>query len=242
MPSRLDIAAEERYLFLVKYLACTSISVKQLQYAHVANETVPGVVNTWLTFMLPLALVLLIGAARRNLKEVHHGALAIWSGYQLVNVATGETPRSSRQLYVPDSRVMVCIHLLHIFVDFVKLRVGRFRPDFFARCQYDSVLDACTGIPSVVSEGRKSFPSGHSSSAWFGCVFLMLFLAGKNRCFAFDATFQHSGILWSRFLRLAIALSPLFLGTYVAVSRWEDHWHHPTDSRFFLVPRHSCST
>lgn len=110
------------------------------------------------------------------------------------------------------------------YSDFVKLRVGRFRPDFFDRCKYDAVLKACTGNASVILEGRRSFPSGHSSSAFFGCVFLLLFLAGKNRCFAYSATFPTSGILQSRLLRLIIAIAPLFLSTYVAVSRWEDHW------------------
>ena len=60
----------------------------QLQYEHVAKEHVPGDTNTWLTFMLPLGLMLLISVVRRSLKEAHHSALAIWSGNQLNNVAT----------------------------------------------------------------------------------------------------------------------------------------------------------
>jgi len=172
-----------------------------LQYKHVYQEHVPGEVNTWLTLMLPLAIVLLISAVRRSLKETHHAALGLYAGYQLNNLVT----------------------------NFIKLRVGRLRPDFWDRCQYDAIKDICTGPFSLVQEGRRSFPSGHSSSAFFGCVYLMLFLAGKNRCFAYSATFQSSGVLQSRFLRMFIAISPLFGSTYVAVSRWEDHWHHPTD-------------
>lgn len=111
-----------------------------------------------------------------------------------------------------------------IRADFIKFRVGRFRQDFFDRCQYDAVQDICTEPAGIVSEGRRSFPSGHSSSAFFGCVFLVLFLAGKNRAFAYSVTFPGSGILMSRLLRVLICISPLFLSSFIAMSRWEDHW------------------
>lgn len=121
-------------------------------------------------------------------------------------------------LHVKDALLMVFPS------DFIKGRVGRFRPDFFSRCQWDATREICTGIPAVIQEGRRSFPSGHSSSAFFGCVFLVLFLAGKNRAFTFSSTWPQSGILYSRYLRLGVAVWPLFLCFYIAISRWEDHW------------------
>jgi hypothetical protein len=66
------------------------------------------------------------------------------------------------------------------------LVIGRPRPDFFWRCFPDGKMNAelkCTGEESVIIEGRKSFPSGHSSCKYFYSIhFIMSVLSTKHDC------------------------------------------------------------
>ncbi|XP_062126149.1 phospholipid phosphatase 5 isoform X1 [Drosophila sulfurigaster albostrigata] len=118
----------------------------------------------------------------------------------------------------------------------LKITVGRPRPDYFYRCFPDgimllnetantmgsSLLDFnCTGIASEINEGRKSFPSGHSSFAFASFGFVTYYVGAKLH--AFDA--RGRGQTW----RLCVAIVPLIVATLVAVSRTCDYHHHWQD-------------
>ncbi|EDV47904.1 phospholipid phosphatase 5 isoform X1 [Drosophila erecta] len=118
----------------------------------------------------------------------------------------------------------------------LKITVGRPRPDYFYRCFPDgvmvlnttssgldtSILDFnCTGLPGDINEGRKSFPSGHSSFAFASFGFIAYYIGAKLH--AFDV--RGRGHTW----RLCIAVIPLFIALLVAVSRTCDYHHHWQD-------------
>ncbi|GAB4840334.1 hypothetical protein Ancab_021101 [Ancistrocladus abbreviatus] len=85
---------------------------------------------------------------------------------------------------------------------------------------YDNLGNViCHGEDSVIREGHKSFPSGHTSWSFAGLGFLSLYLSGKIKAF------NRKGHI----AKLCIIFLPLLAASLVAVSRVDDYWHHWQD-------------
>jgi diacylglycerol diphosphate phosphatase/phosphatidate phosphatase len=99
-----------------------------------------------------------------------------------------------------------------------QLWAGRLRPDFLSRCQYNAEQGKCTGDPQVIWEGRRSFPSGHSSNSFAGLGFLSLWLAlalGVRHRASQDKWITSGGIAW----KWVVVVLPLLGASYIAISR-----------------------
>ncbi|RPA89585.1 PAP2-domain-containing protein [Choiromyces venosus 120613-1] len=112
----------------------------------------------------------------------------------------------------------------------LKNTTGKPRPDLIARCKPTEGASnipvfglanytICTGDKTLLKDGFKSWPSGHSSIAFAGLGYLSLFLAGKLH------VFDTRGEVWKTML----VLIPLLAASLIAVSRIMDARHHPFD-------------
>ncbi|XP_009134688.1 putative lipid phosphate phosphatase 3, chloroplastic [Brassica rapa] len=148
--------------------------------------------------LLPLAIFIFIYFRRRDVYDLHHAVLGL----------------------------LYSVLVTAVLTDSIKNAVGRPRPDFFWRCfpdgkaVYDALGDViCHGDKSVIREGHKSFPSGHTSWSFAGLGFLSLYLSGKIR--AFDGK--------GHVAKLCIVILPLLVAALVGISRVDDYWHHWQD-------------
>jgi len=130
--------------------------------------------------------------------------------------------------------LLTSVFLTIAVTNMIKLAVGRPRPDFKERCWgTGAAMWSVAGEPicnddseaqrKLVVDGRKSFPSGHSSSTMSGLLYLSLYLHAKMP--SFGVRQPRGGVVW----RLLVLLAPIGLWAFVAVSRVMDHRHHPTD-------------
>ncbi|KAI4357738.1 hypothetical protein L6164_001669 [Bauhinia variegata] len=163
------------------------------------DNTIPFWAVPVIAILIPLAVFVAYYIIRKNVYDFHHAILGL----------------------------LFSVLITAVITDAIKDGVGRPRPDFFWRCFPDGkgVFDPrttdvrCTGVKSVIKEGHKSFPSGHTSWSFAGLSFLGWYLSGKIR--AFDRR--------GHVAKLCLVFLPILMAALVAVSRVDDYWHHWQD-------------
>ncbi|KAM0933104.1 putative phosphatidate phosphatase [Dioscorea sansibarensis] len=163
------------------------------------SNTVPVWALPIIAVLLPIAVFVGFYFRRRDVYDLHHAILGL----------------------------LYSVLITAVITDAIKDAVGRPRPDFFWRCfpdgkeLYDNITGnvICHGEKSVIKEGHKSFPSGHTSWAFSGLGFLALYLSGKIK------VFDRRGHI----AKLCVVFLPLLCASLVGISRVDDYWHHWQD-------------
>lgn len=136
--------------------------------------------------------------------------------------------RGSTNMHDSILGLFVSLSVAGVLTDFLKIWIGRPRPDFLERCgpiegtsRYDfvdvTVCSAPLGI-AYLNDGMKSTPSGHASLSFSGLFYLYLWLYQELKLSRHVSTYIH----------IACFL-PLLLAIYVSLSRTQDYRHHFID-------------
>ena len=137
--------------------------------------------------------------------------------------------------------LLLSVAISFVFVNSVKQACGNYRPDFAARCWGSATADPvwkeygkpdCGNLENEsllndVRQGRRSFPSGHTSMSFSGLFYLSLYLMYYLKCFGGSRTNTErtEAFVW----KVLISLAPLSVAVGVAITRIRDMWHHPED-------------
>jgi len=178
---------------------------EELKYPFDRHNTVPGWLVPVYGLVVPVVLAAVYHAVFRcEIREFHDLLYSVMINVAITAAATG----------------------------FLKETLGRPRPNFFERC-YGDTYNLTEALPfdhynppdctnpdkSEVEEGRRSFPSGHSSWAMCSMFYITLFLIGKMH------VFDGRGHFW----KLAVSLIPTWLAVVIGITRIDDYMHHWTD-------------
>lgn len=167
----------------------------ELKYPMMDN-TVPVWAVPLYAVLLPIVVFLLFYRRRRNVYDLHHSILGL----------------------------LFAVLITGVLMDAIKSAIGR--PHFFWRCFPDGIDNydqwgnvICHGIDSIIKDGHKSFPSGHTSWSFAGLGFLSLYLSGKIK------VFDRRGHV----AKLCIIFLPLLIASLVGISRVDNYRHHWQD-------------
>mmetsp|Transcript_15459 Transcript_15459/g.30528 ORF Transcript_15459/g.30528 Transcript_15459/m.30528 type:complete len:302 (-) Transcript_15459:440-1345(-) len=173
---------------------------EELSYPLVTQQ-VPEAMMIALGFALPLLLVIAVCEAVTDRRDMHINSLMLTQALAV-----------------------------SVFVTTVaKKQAGRPRPNFYAMCKWNTTapgVEGCTAGPHGEWESRQSFPSGHSSFAFSGMMFLALFLLDKVQLLARKRKIPIA--LPLNIAQLAACL-PVGLAMWVAITRVVDFWHNYDD-------------
>lgn len=123
-----------------------------------------------------------------------------------------------------------------VFQVFLKWLIGGLRPHFLTVCQPDVDLikdqydatgykelyftrDICTGDANTIDDSLESFPSGHTTAAFAGFVYLYLYLNAKLKVFA-----NYHPAMWKLIAIYAPILGAVLIGGALTIDEFHN-WY-----------------
>lgn len=221
------------------------------------NERVPFWLTSLASFPLPLAIILLIAYFYNKTKPTDEevgSSNGLEGGdlegvddcvYNETNNTDNNTENNTENTEITNTQYIdvlrCCLGLLLAIIlsihvtQFLKMMVGRARPDFMSRCLETKMVDLkllplrpngsidihkCPNTnKELIIDGYRSFPSGHASGSFAGLGFLSIWLGGLL------GVFDGDGNVW----RVMVSLLPLNLAAYISLTRLLDYRHHWDD-------------
>ena len=215
-----------------RYLVAENLP--RYSYPYVANPSVPDWMLPVLGIFLPLGVILVV--TRLSHRSGGGGGGGGSTGYtmdvQSGGVGGGGGGGSGLEARRASAGLCLSVALAFAITNGVKNGVGAFRPDFSSRCWPDGKIEwTSPGVPAChparardVLQGRKSFPSGHTSMAFAGMGYITIYLTARLRVFPSQPDPNEASV-W----RMAVSWAPAVLATFVGISRTQDYWHHWED-------------
>ncbi|KAI9817347.1 MAG: hypothetical protein M1832_004653 [Thelocarpon impressellum] len=196
-----------------------------LQYPYAVKERVPVPLLAFVVGVIPMAIIVAYTLFIDGMFS-HAGR----GGRRIFNARYGWAERLW-ELNCGVLGLWLAVGMAITATQALKTATGKPRPDLVDRCQPRegsadplpfglSNITICTQTDkSVLKDGFRSFPSGHSSTAFAGLYYLSLYLAAKLH------VLDKRGEVWKTFL----VLLPTLGAALIADSRIMDARHHPFD-------------
>ncbi|KAL7791376.1 phosphatidic acid phosphatase type 2/haloperoxidase [Trichoderma ceciliae] len=173
------------------------------------KEVVPIWLAAFLASMIPIVIILLMQIRIRSFWDVNNAVIGLL--YSLISAA--------------------------VFQVFLKWLIGGLRPHFLDVCKPDLSLatdqgldragyqqiyftrDICTGDSDEIDDSLESFPSGHTTAAFAGFVFLYLYLNAKLKVFS-----NYHPAMWKLIVLYAPILGAVLIGGALTIDEFHN-WY-----------------
>ncbi|KAI0418346.1 phosphatidic acid phosphatase type 2/haloperoxidase [Xylaria grammica] len=173
------------------------------------KEIIPIWLAAFLAAVVPIIGILVMQIRARSFWDVNNGIIGLL--YSLISAA--------------------------VFQVFIKFLIGGLRPHFLDVCKPDISLaqngggpynaagfdqlyytrEICTGDPKEINDSLESFPSGHSTAAFAGFVYLYLYLNAKLKVFS-----NYHAAMW----KMIVIYIPILGAVLIAGALTIDEYHN----------------